>query len=142
MKINIEDYLSTEEIKEIVKSEVRFSIQKHIHEQKDLERILYNSVHQFIEDKAGELLPEDLDVTLAAKVVEVVNGLSSHTVFSPPDAWDRAATKGWKLLQLAVNESDALIKERVEQLVRELKPEKVMELMEDVIYQVFLSKKP
>lgn len=111
MEWKTEDFLSPEEIKQIMVNELRANISK------DAERILSNLgyVAAFaIIDSA--MTPEQLDA-VRAKAVEVCQKVSESSVFRRPDAWDREASPAHKVLNDTINEQRPLIVARVKEAI-------------------------
>lgn len=119
MEINIESYLSEQEIKEIVKDELRAMIRRNKGKD-DLQRVIANVSHEIVVGLVNEHFDEDLQSLLKEKVIKQINELSSYTVFKTPDAWERTTAAPYHLMQKVVNGNQHLIQARFEELVKDI----------------------
>lgn len=136
--VNIDDYLSDSDKKQIATEAFREACQARAH--KDFERILSNSAYALVGAEVDKALDGSMVDTIKSKAIEVINSLSSHTVFSPPNAWDREASQGWKHLQLAVNNSSDQIKARVAEVIAEYNSSDLRGLLEDRLVDAIIQK--
>ena len=82
MKINIEEYLTEEEMKEIAQQEFRKCIS---HQSKEsLERIINNSAYQVVWSAVDESLDGEAIGILKEKVIEIIGDMSAFNVFATP----------------------------------------------------------
>jgi hypothetical protein len=113
MEWKTEDFLSQEEIKQIMADELRAKIAK------DSERILSNIGYQVafaVIDSA--MTPDQLSV-VRAKAVEVCQSVDKHDVFRRPDAWHREASPAHQVLNDTINECRPIIVSRVKEAIAE-----------------------
>tara|TARA_R110001592_G_C13193003_1_gene753540 strand:- start:14716 stop:15165 length:450 start_codon:yes stop_codon:yes gene_type:complete len=118
MEINIESYLSEQEIKDIVKDELRAMIRGAGKD--DLQRVIGNVSHDIVVCLVNEHFDEDLQSLLKEKVIKQINELSSFTVFKTPDAWERTPAAPYHLMQKVVDGNQHLIQARFEELVKDI----------------------
>jgi hypothetical protein len=137
MEINIDEYLSEEDKREIVVAEFRSLVAKKFATEKDLERILsntaysvyYNIVDECFDGKSMALLKENID--------KIIENPSSYNVFKKPDAWDREPNSAYRYLQDVIENNKPRIAKKVvglldEQTVKTCK-EDVVGLINDVL---------
>ena len=139
MDIKIEDYLSHEEIKQICRDIVKTKAREALSTTSEIERILNNTSYDIVRTAVNEIIPEDLDVLLRDKVIEITQSLSSYSVFKPKDAWERENTKGWDILQKVISDEEPLIRERVCQIIREIDLHHIRELINQHIDTIIHS---
>ena len=122
MTVNIEiaDYLSENDIKQICKDEVKYMVRAALSKESDIERFLTNSSYHFVWDAVNELCPDNMFDILTETIPKIVKNLSSFSVFSPRNAWDKEESRGWTILQKVLSESEPMIRERVYELIREI----------------------
>lgn len=136
--INIDDYLTDEDRREIAKEEFRAICRRR--SQVDFERILSNSAYDLVRREVDAVFDGKMAETVQANAVKIINNLSSYTIFSPPNAWDKQATKGWELLQSAIEAARPEINERVLAIVAELNADELRERLDGVIGDVIVSR--
>ncbi len=111
MQIRVEDYLSKEEITEMIRYRLDDVIRK------DSERILSNTAYGVVFEAVNKALDGKMQETIKAKVVEIINELSDFNVFRMKDAWGNPETVGTKILNEAIEENRQAIKEKVKEAV-------------------------
>ena len=79
MNINFKDYLSDEEIKEIVIDELRKEARNHFCNEKEFTRILTNISYYELWKKIEEEVPNSQDI-IKEKVKEKLNEISSYDI--------------------------------------------------------------
>lgn len=138
LTINVDDYLSESDKRRIVTD--AFSAAAAAHAQKDFERIISNSAYYLVGEIVDQHFDGNMVATLKDKAISVINNLSSSTVFSPPDAWDRAASKGFEHMQSALDELKPMIHQRVHDLIARYNSEELRSLIEDQIGDAIIKK--
>ncbi|MFV3380328.1 hypothetical protein [Pseudomonas sp. NY15354] len=138
LTINVDDYLSESDKRRIVTD--AFSAAAASHAQKDFERIISNSAYYLVGDIVDQHFDGNMVATLKDKAISVINNLSSTTVFSPPNAWDRAASKGFEHMQSALDELKPMIHQRVHDLIARYSSEELRSLIEEQIGDAIIKK--
>lgn len=115
ININIEDYLSKEEIKDECKMAIRHSIYDKYKKEAELDRLISNLSYEFIFTEISQCINEDVKTLIRNKVIELLNDGSSirYELFRKADAWDRETSVGYKILEQAIKDSESLIREKV-----------------------------
>lgn len=135
---NVADYLSEDEMKNIAAQEFR-AVCKNSSSQ-NFERIISNAAYYLVGDLVDQHFDGKLIEVLKINTIKVVEGLSSHTVFSPPSAWDRAASKGFEHLQSLLDEQKPLIAERLKAVIENYNSEDLREMVERQVGQAIIAK--
>ena len=138
LNINVDDYLSESDKRRIVTD--AFSAAAATHAQKDFERIISNSAYYLVGEIVDRHFDGNMVATLKEKAISVINNLSSSTVFSPPNAWDRAASKGFEHMQSALDELKPMIHQRVHDLIASYNSEELRILIEEQIGAAIIQK--
>lgn len=138
LTINVDDYLSESDKRRIVTD--AFSAAAAAHAQKDFERIISNSAYYLVGEIVDQHFDGNMVATLKEKAISVINNLSSSTVFSPPNAWDRAASKGFEHMQSALDELKPLIHQRVHDLIARYNSDELCSLIEEQISEAIIAK--
>jgi len=120
LKINIEDYLSESEIKEIAKEELQYSFRQLLKKETDIERILSNISHEFVFDLINSQCDCDLEQILKDKIKETLQDEDiSYYLFRRKDAWDRSESPLVKIMDEECTNSRPLIKKKIEEHIKE-----------------------
>jgi hypothetical protein len=137
MEIQVEKYLSEDEIKEIIKEEIRYKIQSVIRKDDDLDRILANTYYETVWMMVEETLEEDkaLKDLIRKNTLKIINELSRYSVFREKDCYNKESL-GQTLLNQAVTDSKDLINNRVAEIITDLDKEDLKCRLEDLMYQV------
>lgn len=138
LTINVDDYLSESDKRRIVTD--AFSAAAAAHAQKGFERIISNSAYYLVGEIVDQHFDGNMVATLKDKAISVINNLSSSTVFSPPNAWDRAASKGFEHMQSALDELKPMIHQRVHDLIARYSSEELRSLIEEQIGDAIIKK--
>jgi len=136
MEIKFEDYLSQDDIKEIVESELRMQIQEHFKNEENANRLIANLSYRMIWDEVEKVIPNSKDV-ITKKVSEVVNDTNyTYQVFRNKTSYD-SESLACSFLNEAVRENRDKIKNRVvDILFNPEADEKVFEAMEHTIAEM------
>lgn len=116
---NIEDYLTDAEKKEIAMQVWKEKLSAKF--EKDQERIISNAAYQIVSAMCDEVVP-NFNSLLVEKVKGVITGLSAHTVFNKPDAWDRDGNSSYHLLKDIVASKKERINNKVDNIIDGLNP--------------------
>lgn len=118
MEINIKDYLTESEIKEIIIDEFRSSLRNHLKDEKTVTRIISNAPYYKLYEVVDENLPEGYKEAIKNKVTELIADLSSYSVFRYSYLDDRKPESlGSKIIESTVKENENLIKENVQKVI-------------------------
>lgn len=139
IEINIKDYLSEEEIKETCKETVRNCIREKLNREGDIQRFLTNSSYHFVWTAVEELSSGNMKEIIIKKIPEIINNLSSYSVFRSKNSWDEDESKGWTLLQKALSEAEPLIKERVCELINKIELCDLQEIINEKINNIIYN---
>lgn len=138
IEIDLNDYLTEDERKEIALDVFRSACARQT--QGEFERIISNSAYFLVSDLVDQHFSGGMVEVLKAKTIHVIENLSSHTVFSPPSAWDRAASKGFEHLQALLDEQKPLIADRLKTVIANYNSEDLREMVERQVGQVIINK--
>ena len=134
MQIRVEDYLSKEEITEMIREQLCYAIKK------DSERILSNTAYGVVLDAVNKALDGKMQETIKSKVVKIINELSDFNVFRSTDAWGNPETVGTKILNEAIEENRQAIKEKVKETIDGYDISSKIELrLEDSLEDILLT---
>lgn len=139
MEINVQDYLSEDEMKEIAKDvwadKCRYKLEK------DKERIISNEAYTCVFRMVDEVFGENLNQILTEKIVEIIKDMSSFSVFRVKNAWDRDESVAQKVMCQVVEENKHILKDTVvaQMLNAKIDDEMVAEAVREVIVDKLTS---
>lgn len=141
--VNIEDYLTQEELKEIAEQEYRYALQQNLRKEQDIDRIFTNSCYKMIwkildeEYKNNKICFEDM---LIKKIKHCIEDVSKYDIFRNEDYWDKDSI-GQTILNEIVRNSRPQIEKRVNEIIEQY-PFHELDDNEigDVIYNCIMDK--
>lgn len=131
MEINIDNYISEEEKREIAleifrdKIKEAFGGDEYTDSGKERDRVVKNAVAQWITDYIESNLTEDDKEIIKKNVRESIERESySFYIFKRPDVWDRTEYTAYKIITQAVKDNEDFIKAKVtESIIKKFTPE-------------------
>lgn len=147
MNIDIKDYLNTEEIKGICQDALYQKIREDMRGL-NVYDIIANISHSDVEAMVDAYVGEDnfCKTEIPKKVRNVIENISTFTVFRTADAWGRQSSIANDILDEECRTARPLIKKRVEQIINEynfpqLERDEIMYTIADVLTDRLLPEK-
>ena len=147
MDIKITDYLTTDEIKSICKDALYQKIREDMRGL-NVNDIIANISNADVESMVDAYVGEDdfCKTEIPKKVRDVIEKLSTFTVFRKADAWERKNSIAYDIMQEECRAARPLIKKRVEQIINEynfpqLERSEIMYTIADVLTYRLLPEK-
>ena len=119
ISINIEDYLSAEEIQEIVKEEFTYAVREKFDRECDIERIISNLAYKFLFKAVDEAIGTDSAELIKNKVAELLKDDSHirYCLWRKKDNWDNYESPAITILHKAIEDNRELIENRVFEMI-------------------------
>lgn len=119
VSINIEDYLSKEEIKEIAKEEISYAIQEKFRKESDIERIITNLSYEFLFKAVSKAIGKDALEMIKDKVVELLMDDSriKYLLWRKKDVWENEESPAVTIMNQAIENNRELIENRVFEMI-------------------------
>lgn len=145
MEIDINEYLSEAEIKKICEdvlySKIREDMQKR-NVNDIIATISYAEVAAMVDTLVGK--NDYCKKAIAQRVPQIIDNLSAFTVFRKADAWERQNSIAYDILQEESRAARPLIKQRIEQIVKEydfpeLRRDDIMYTLADMLTGLFFK---
>jgi len=139
-QLNIHDYLSDDELKEMAIAKANFLFDAYINEKhfnsERIEMLASNSAYALVFKKVEEIMNEDISNLIAEQTVKIIKKMSSFNVFGS-DYSSGNKTKGQQLLEQTVVDSKPLIEEKVREMIsgiteRDLE-QKLLETVSEIV---------
>lgn len=113
IEIDIDNYLSASEIKEIVKdmliSQLKYKIER------EADRLLSNLAYYQAEAVINSLLTDEQKVMVNDKTTKIIQNMAEHTVFYRD--WRGSPDNAVRILNKAVNDNAELITDKVKEVI-------------------------
>lgn len=116
MEIKIEDYLSREEIKEILEDQIRESIKDKFTNEKEFERILFNLSYEFVYQEIDKATGKNSRELILKKTESILNNIKNYSVFRD-GSYGSPKSLAYKILEGAVANNTELIKQKVRECI-------------------------
>lgn len=120
MDIKLEDYLTDDEIKEVLKQSLREKCNSYL--EGNFERMVSNAAYKVVWESVDEVIDGTFKQQLEDNVKKQMKNFNEFNLFRKPDAWDREPNNAYKLLMESVHNNKHLIDERVQEVVKGLQP--------------------
>ena len=116
-EIKVDDYLTEDEIKDIVIDEVRSSVRSR--DEENLTRIIKNASHYWFRDIVSEVMGENFNEKIEEQVKEILSKVSSYTVISD-GSYGEKPSKAYLLMQEYVEKHKSILENRVKEKIENL----------------------
>jgi hypothetical protein len=135
ININIENYLTEQEIKEIAKEELSSMIRQHLKEESNIKRIITNVGYEFIFKEISETIGEDSFEKIKNKVVELLEDDShiKYLLWRKKDAWENEESPAVTILNQSIKDNREKIENKVSQLIDDYDFSEVKDEMYDIV---------
>lgn len=123
MEINIKDYMTNDEIRNIVITETQLAVQRYFTEY-NIEIILSNLSYEIVTNMVNEQLKKEnvnYDDYITKKVLEVIDSLTAFTVFRKKDGYScNEDSVGRQLLDKACIDNKDTINNKVVEIINNI----------------------
>ena len=134
IEVNLDDYLSEGEKKSIAKQAFYDKCaNKYMN---DHERLFSNAAYRVVAELVNKEMDNDVSTIIKDKAISIIKDMTGYSIFKAPDAWDREASKGFTILQKALDESAHLIQARVQAIISDLESAYITERLNELMYEV------
>lgn len=117
LEIKIEDYLTIDEMKDIIRDEFAASVAKTLSKETDLTRIIGNIAHEIVFNEVGKYIPEFKEL-LVENVKELIEKKNFQWyMFRGKDVWDNEEGPGLTIIKETLNSNKDDIKKRIEDAI-------------------------
>lgn len=140
INIDIKDYVSEEEIKDIIGDEIRRSVRYHMNNEAELSRVITNISYKELW-KQIELEVPNCEKTLKEKTIERIRNISDYDIFRRKDAYGAEDSLATKLIDECVKENKNIINDKVKNIFNELSNSDlkydIKDILEEYIEKLF-----
>lgn len=107
-----------EEIKEVGKDAIKQCIHDTYRKESDVQKLITNLSYKEVFAMVDDTINDDLETMIREKVIKLIDELSSYSVFRNADSFEKAS-KGYIIMEDETEKARPLIKERVEEIIKE-----------------------
>lgn len=136
--INIDDYLTEEDRRQIARDEFRAACARRSHA--DFERILSNAAYDLVQKEVDAAFDGNMAEIIRSKSTEIIKGLTGFSVFRAPSAYDKEASKAWQYMQEAIEAARPVLHERMLAIVAEMDHDELRASIDRQIGEVIINK--
>ena len=143
LTINIEDYITPEEIKSLAMEAVRDSIMRtYSRDEYNITRLITNLSYEFIFKVVSDAIGEDAQVKISNKVKELLEdgGSIRYELWRRKDAWEKTESPAIPILHKAIKDNEGLIRAKVMQSIDNYEFNDVQEAMYDALNTIIYEK--
>ena len=136
MEINIEDYLTNDEIRDIVIAETQLAVQRYFTEY-NMEIILSNLSYEIVANMVDEQLKKEnvnYEDYITKNVLEVIDGLTTFAVFRKKDGYScNEDSVGRQLLDKACINNKDIINNKVIEIINSVDLDDIRDEVAEII---------
>lgn len=145
IEINIEDYLSRDEIKYECKEAIKQVVYNTYCKESEFERLIANLSYEFIFKEISELTGKDVTSAIKQKIAKLLekDDTIRYELFRGADSWGRKESPAIGILNQAIKESEPLIKQKVKEVFENYNfgnKSEIKALIEDTVYNYINNK--
>lgn len=117
LEMKLEDYLTIDEIKDIIREEFATSVAKTLSKETELTRIIGNIAHEIVFNEVGKYIPNYKEL-LTKNVKQIMEKKDYRwEIFRCKDVWDREEGPGLTIIKETLNANKDAIKKRIEDAI-------------------------
>lgn len=113
--LNISQYLSESEIKEICIDEVRNQIKSFFSNEENAQRLLSNLSYHIVFNEIDKVIPESRELVIN-KTRQIINNIQSYSVFRD-DTYGGRKSIGQSIMEEAIRNNKDMINEKVKETI-------------------------
>jgi len=115
LKIDITEYLSEEEIKELCKEQVKCEISKFFKNEENAQRLLSNLSYKLVYNEIDKVIPNSKELVVS-KTMSILGNIQSYLVFRD-GSYGSSKSLAYQILEESVRNNRDLINEKVKETI-------------------------
>lgn len=143
LTINIEDYITPEEIKAVAMEAVRDSIMRtYSKDEYNISRLISNLSYEFIFKAVSDAIGEDAQTKITEHVKKLLEdgGSIRYELWRRKDAWEKTESPAIPILHKAIKDNEGLIRAKVMQSIDSYKFDDVQNAMYNALNEIVYEK--
>ena len=143
MEIDIKEYLSYSDLKEIAREQMSVLVAAHLKDEEAVKRIISNTAYELIYKMVDDVLDSKLEELLRDKVAELVSSMTTYNIFNKPDAWSRETNTAYDILRKAVLDNEkriqGIVSDNIDRQALAIMKEDIREIVRDKVLEYYHS---
>lgn len=140
IEINLNEFVSSDDIREICLDEVRMAIRKQFKTDADTKRIISNIGYEIIKNEVEKIIPNFTDMIVEQTSRICKEGIGTYTVFSKAYGWGDKDSLGLTILNEEVKNNRDIIKQKVINVFNSISENDIGYVVGDMIKEVFIDR--
>ncbi len=140
IEINLNEFVSSDDIREICLDEVRMAIRKQFKTDADTKRIIGNIGYEIIKNEVEKIVPNFTDMIVEQTAQICKEGIGTYTIFSKANGWGDADSLGLTILNEEVKNNRDIIKQKVIDVFNAISENDIGYVVGDMIKEVFIDR--
>lgn len=138
--INIEDYLTPEDIKAECKEAIKNCIyNQYNRNEENLRRLIVNLSYEYVYQMVNDAIGGNLENRIKENVTKAIDEMSFYTVFRAKDTWS-PESKGHQIMEQEVERQREHIKMRIYEVIEQYDYPGIKNRIGDMIYECIDNK--
>lgn len=141
--INIEDYITPEEIKSVAMEAVRGSIMKtYSRDEYNITRLISDLSYEFIFKAVSDAIGEDAQTKISNKVKELLEDgdIIRYELWRKKGEWEKTESPAIPILHKAIKDNEGLIRAKVMQSIDDYEFNDVQDAMYNALNEIVYEK--
>lgn len=136
MNIDIEKYISEEEIKQIISEEIREYVRNHFRDKNDMERIFSNSAYHVLWKEVDSLYDGNMSQIIKDKIISIISSDTPYLgIFRKKDVWDRDESESYKIMVQTIKQNTDIIKNNVIDAMKHIPKKEMQSAIKDAVIE-------
>ena len=139
INVNVSDYLSEEEMKEICKDVFTNAVSRYINTENDLKRIIGNIGYETACDILDKQVP-NFSNQIIEQTKKACADISNYTVFRSANGWGDKDSVGKVILEQATKDNKDIIIKKVQEIFNAIDNDSLRYKISDIIQEYIVNK--
>lgn len=139
--VNVEDYMTKEEIKEIIHQEIRYGVKKSL----EREYGISNTSYYLVATCVDQLLDEDDKKKIQENAKKIIDDMTTYSVFQTKDNFRNKNSLAQTYLEESVENNKELISQKVKEIIENVSKsyslnKDIKEDIEQGVYEMIINR--
>lgn len=140
IEIDVDEFISSDNIREICLDEIRMAIRKQFKSDSDTKRIIGNIGYEIIKNEIEKIIPNFTEM-IAEQTTQICKaGIGTYTVFSKANGWGDKDSLGLTILNEEIENNRDIIKQKVIEVFNNISENDIGYVVGDIIKEIFTDK--
>lgn len=140
IEIDVDEFISSDDIREICLDEIRMAIRKQFKSDSDTKRIIGNIGYEIIKNEIEKIIPNFTEMIAEQTTQICKTGIGTYTVFSKANGWGDKDSLGLTILNEEIENNRDIIKQKVIEVFNNISENDIGYVVGDIIKEVFIDR--